>query len=253
MNIKVMKTKPQPILHMILTRYAVKIWDDKVLNKDFVEARRPILESFAMQSLLQQRNKNFIWVVFIDSNFYDQESEWIMKELDGKFPVLCIKVTGSFAIQPAQWLDQVQSKLSIDSERVYLSTRLDSDDAIAPTYVEKVQKLSAKHTGKFLIDFSLGLYADLSNSQFRLHRYRSSQTLTYVEYCKPQEFESVYKGHHGYMLWNEKHYRTWNFSPQWLITIHGSNAFNKLEGMRLLFFIPKWAQKLVKDFNSRQR
>jgi hypothetical protein len=241
------------LIHIVITRYAVKLWDDKVLDQDWVDSRRPILKGFALESLLRQKNKNFFWVVYIDSDYYEAESKWIIKEINGIFPVICVKVTGDFysSFSPQKLLHDGNLRTESTFDGPYITTRLDSDDAIAPTYIHKIQKISLLHKGKFIVDFSLGLYVDLLSYKFRIFRYRSSQTLSYVEHCKAQEVETVYKGHHGYMVWNEKTYRTWNIIPQWLISIHDRNAFNKLEGKRLHpLLVPKWARILVEDFHK---
>ena len=130
--------------HYIITRFSIKFADfngkehnNDVLSEDRLEYRFNIFEKHTLKSMLKQKNKNFVWLIFIDKKL---KARYIkrLKQLTKDLPCEIIKYKGDL-IDQSKFYEFVNNYLNFETDFT-ITTRLDDDDEIAPCLVDEIQR-----------------------------------------------------------------------------------------------------------------
>lgn len=123
--------------HLVLTRFNVRepTWhttdkqSNPTLDDEWMEHRFRLFERYTMPSVMMQTDQNFDWVVLFDIL---TAMKW-QKRIDsyaGCFTPLYVHF----------WLREMQGWIKEHYNRAWLiTTRLDNDDAISPSFIEAIQ------------------------------------------------------------------------------------------------------------------
>lgn len=126
------------IEHYIITRFNMPWVKEeslklKGLDPEYLRERFAIFDRFTVPSIIGQTCKNFKWLVFFDSRTPNEFLEKIesYRKLDFYEPVF---------VSPGFSLKEYVDNLIANSSGLFISSRLDNDDAILSDFVEVVQK-----------------------------------------------------------------------------------------------------------------
>lgn len=239
------------ILRLVLIRFnicAPREWKravDSHLNEAWLEERLELFREYCLPSLLSQSFKNFRIILLIDQN----TNPSFIKKLCGLSnqidPVLTEShiETGDDALCVIQkaMKDYLQSKILKDGESAYpllCTTRLDSDDALAPDYMECLNEAIQVADGEAL---RLGQYFYFSTGQqyiSSLHKYKrfsypGNAFGTYVEKFDLETLKTVMFTHHPFLYKEQRAQNIISDKFKWCMVIHGGNVSNVESGTEL--------------------
>jgi hypothetical protein len=199
--------------HFLLTQFSIPAPQAPGRNRDegWLRFRLDLLERLGAPSVRAQSTAAFRWVLLVD----EASPAWVLERLEAittDLPAIVLPV-GS------QWrasLDDFLTKRSLTD--ILLTSQMDSDDAIAPTFVREVQAHAGPET---VINASVGARFDWQSGNL-------------VRLRKKRAFESVCSTH-GRNIFHFHHGRAGLELPSvelvgrplWLQTIHGGNLANR--------------------------
>jgi hypothetical protein len=238
------------VQHLLKTRFSVHLGGDLPLG--WLRERVELLRRFTLPSVAAQTTSAFTWLVLCD----EATDRSILEELhaeEERLPALRVALTGDDRTA----LDVVRAAVDPEVD-VLITTRLDSDDAIADGYLEAVQDYAASfhHSNleRLLVNFPRGYRLDvpqrrlyesrMTNNAFHslLERPRSQpphtvmsagdESLRHRWYEDYRRLSIVGKGganwhSHAHL---HQHYPTHQDEsmPGWLIAVHGHNVINRI-------------------------
>lgn len=131
--------------HFILTRFNVKVTKKNRphhihLDKEWLAKRFDIFERFCYPSVKGQSQRNFRWLVCFDIDTPDIFKQKIQKyaEWDQFIPIFVTSVFNDNEPAPEEVRKALVSNMEKPTEYI-LTTRLDTDDAIAKDFVQRLQ------------------------------------------------------------------------------------------------------------------
>jgi hypothetical protein len=199
--------------HFILTRFNEGLYDIKMpmTSKEWMERRLELFQNHTLPSVKSQRNQNFQWLIRIDKNtpqsYKNKLAEIIPKNAN---------------LIECEFMQIVRSYIS----DWYITTRLDNDDEITPSFVETIQKYAEE--GRMLIDFDGIQWDIINNKKYTDGRiYNNSPFISVVEH--KDYLKGVYYAEHSFMPRHfEKQIRVRNIG--YIQILHDHNLANKPKG-----------------------
>jgi hypothetical protein len=201
------------------------------LDPVWLVERLGLFDDYCAVSLENQSHKDFTVLVAFDT---DTHPDYI------RTVCLCAK---GVDIRPVL-VDAGQSHnarfnafIESDTDADFVAvTRLDSDDALAPGFVERVDYYASREIAKGAAD-SEPLYIALPNGQnfdtasksYTKHDYVTSAFGTLVEKRGPG-MKGAYSDHHAKMATRYNTVVAASGHAQWCIVVHGNNVANVLRG-----------------------
>lgn len=216
--------------HFILTRFNLKVEDWKtskdnqpVLTEEWLKNRLEIFQNYCFPSVVNQRNQNFHWVVYFDSETptpYRKVIE-IMNNEYPNFKPLYIDGMGSFNSSVKKYI----LENSDSGEDVIITSRLDNDDAIHQDFVETIQEIASRK-GETVIDLRCGYQMNIEGEfhEYRGYYYNSfNPFISLVE--TPASIHTVFSREHRNWESFEKIY-AFDEKPLWIEIVHSKNKYN---------------------------
>jgi hypothetical protein len=214
--------------HFVITRFsAVFTPDQPPADEAWLEYRLAFFVQASCAALERQRpGSEFQWLVYFDDRCSPEFRARIDVIADGLFePIWTHEVF---------WSGVVPRDVAARSDAPFVvTTRLDSDDAVAIDFVESVQA-AFDHQELLFVNFPRGLQVDRSGAVYRLD-YPSNPFISMIERrnegLPPTTVFGA--GPHtkvrrlGQLLEVATH-------PLWMQVVHGSNLANGLHGTRTL-------------------
>lgn len=217
--------------HYILTRFNLRAKDwtttknnEKVLTEEWLEERFWLFENYCFNSVKNQRNQNFKWLVFFDDHtpeVYKQKVAEYQKSYDNFIPYF---IDGMDNFLP----EIVKAIQNSDSEEYIITSRLDNDDCIHENYTDVIQRQFDQqdhqaidvidgYTVEIGEDIRLGYVTKLNNPFISL-----------IE--KKDDFQTVwFRDRHGSWKYEKNMTRVRN-ERLWLSVIHSRNKVNEFSG-----------------------
>lgn len=218
------KAAQPPYTHFILTRFNVKnFYHCEEPTDEWLKGRLDLFRTYCLPSFERQTNKNFRWLVFVDS----ESPEWFLSEIFGLS-------AGSFEVVPVAGAFNKSFVAAAVATRLtspfLITTRVDNDDAIATDFVEAVQACFDFQDFEF-INLVNGI--QFSSNRAYLRPYTKNPFLSLVEHVESRAPSTVYVEHH-YRVQEKGPIRNVRTShPMWLQVIHGGNVLNEIVGLRV--------------------
>lgn len=210
--------------HVLLTRFNVTVDGTRPLPDDrWMHERFVLFERHCLPSVLSQTCQDFRWLVFFDAGTeprWRRRAEHLAAQT-GRF--LPVYLDGAFAAARAAEAITSQGL----GDRPYLMTsRLDNDDALAPHYVESVQRAFRPRALEFL-NFPLGY--QLADGRVYLRPYLASSFVSLVERRRGGLPRTVHFTEH-HLVGAHPVRQLWT-RPSWLQVVHGGNLANEVRGI----------------------
>ncbi|HMJ73572.1 MAG TPA: glycosyltransferase [Solirubrobacterales bacterium] len=239
------------VQHLLETRFSVKLgWD---LPAGWLPERIELLRRFTLPSVAAQTTSAFTWLVLCD----DATDPSILEQLraeEQRLPALRLALTGDGRTA----IDVVRAAVDPDVD-VLITTRLDSDDAIADRYLEAVQDYAASfHRSSLesiLVNFARGYRLDVAQERFYASRMTNNAFHSLFERPRShspqtvmsagddrlrrqwfQSYDRITMPGRGGANWHShahlhQHYPTHQDEsmPAWLVAVHGGNLLNRIK------------------------
>lgn len=217
--------------HYILTRFNLRRDDwtitknnEKVLSDSWLKDRFELFENFCFNSVKNQTNQNFKWLVFFDINTPDSYKQKV-KEFEQSYAnFVPLFIDGMNNFLP----EIIQNIKKMDSEKYIITSRLDNDDCLHKDYVEIVQSYF-DNQNHLAIDFIDGYTLQTGSTvRFGLKKQLYNPFISLIE--KKENFKSVwFRSRHGSWKY-EKNIISVAGKRLWLCVIHSSNKVNLFTG-----------------------
>ena len=188
-------------------------------NFDKLLKRLQIFEKHCIPSLLNQTNQNFkvLINVNLDEKFYN-----LVKKYD-KYE--------NFYLSDLSINDFCKKIWDNYSNKILITTRLDSDDSLNINYIDSIYKLLKNKkiiyliniNKNIIINFSMGIQLNTDNLSIRKRIYKiPNPFLTLISingnHCRNYQHQIIHKFYYFINLNNK--------TPMWIQTIHSENILN---------------------------
>lgn len=209
-------------------------WDGKGranLDPVWLVERLALFDRYCAPSLEGQSLKDFTVLVAFDAETHENYVRTVCNCVAG------IDVRPVLVEAGDDYNNRFNAFVQSDSDAEYVSlTRLDSDDALAPTFMERVEHYARREIEKGAVDvqplyiaFPDGQNFDTATGRYTLHEYVTSAFGTLVEKRSPA-MSGIYSEHHAKMATRFNTVVAASKGAQWCIVIHDNNAANVLRG-----------------------
>ena len=214
--------------HYLLTRFSAAFAPGVPAQEEWLRYRLGFFVDACWTSVRSQQGADFTWLVLLDDRCPDDFRADVEALAEGTFTPVWSREQWS----PSIFGRAIAEHSPVDTARPWLlTTRLDSDDAIARDFMASVQREFTPTHGLF-VDFPRGIQIDRSGATYRYDQL-SSPFLTLVERRRPDALPStVYAARHARARqWGPV--REVSAPPMWVQVIHGSNLLNLTVGARV--------------------
>ena len=218
--------------HFILTRFNVREpWANATehlgLDDLWLERRFDLFEKTCLPSMIQQSQKSFQWLIFLDEETpgkFVARMDGLSSKYEYLIPIYCADRGEEFVLR--------EMKDRGSASRTRIMTRLDNDDVLHPRMIEKIQKV-AQSSGEtknlergFFISFPLG-YSELAGDYY-LQFFRCNPFVSFVSV--PEYKKTIFGWDHTKI--GEVAPVVCKYTlPMWCQIIHGENVSNTVRGL----------------------
>jgi hypothetical protein len=116
--------------HILITPFAIPGFSDRHLDSNWFAYRLGLFQEYCVPSVVKQVRQDFTWYLGIDERLVDKHGQALEKASAGRGVLMPVTSQG--------WVACLAKQVSKHGERI-ISSRLDSDDALAPEFVDTVQ------------------------------------------------------------------------------------------------------------------
>lgn len=201
------------------------------LDPVWLVERLALFDKYCAPSLEGQALKDFTVLVAFDADTHENYIRTVCDCVAG------IEVRPVLVKAGEGYNDLFKTFVLGDTDAEFVSvTRLDSDDALAPSFMERVDSYARREIDKgavslqpLYIAFPHGQNFDVATGRYTHHDYVTSAFGTLVEKRSPA-MKGVYSDHHQKMSTRYNTVVAASHGAQWCIVIHDNNAANVLRG-----------------------
>ena len=213
--------------HLILTRFSVRgSLDQPPASAAWLEYRLGLFRDYCVPSVAAQTCRDFRWLVLCDVSTPAATVAEIEAMAGSELPLEVVMTSPERGV-----IDEVATRTR-SHDRLLITTRIDSDDAIPIDFVQRVQTYAdpfvAHGRRAMLLNFACGY--KLLDEQRELHETWNphSPFLSLFERLGPgAQVATVQSGNHGYM--QQRYPVHVDVTPaMWLEVVHGGNVSNKV-------------------------
>lgn len=211
--------------HVLLTRFSVRFGRHEPPGDNWLLYRWMFFRDALVSSISRGSARPHEWLVFFD----ESAPEWLRAEIDALAPGLFTPV---YLAEPWGVVPVRRAVESVTSAPFLITTRVDSDDAVAVRFIEDIQAQFARQASLYVC-FLSGVQIERGGQLFHYDE-PSGPFLTYIEQRRPHTsprtvFQSLGHGDsrdYGPLL-------TIVGPPRWMQVIHGGNLANGIRGLRI--------------------
>ncbi|MBJ7336721.1 glycosyltransferase [Mycolicibacterium sp.] len=214
--------------HLLLTKFNAPLADSAGerpgLNREWLDMRLDLFERWPLRSVRGQSRAADEWLIFVDSDTAVDYLENLAEVISGDATI--VGVSGPLTD------DRIAAYVAahlLDRGGLLITTRLDSDDALASDYVERIHAVADSgwrgfvnpRTGFQLVGDSV------------LKRWDSSGPfMSYLEDLQPGSLPRTVLSIEHYQAHLAGPVKQLGGKPSWLQVVHGRNLANSAEGVR---------------------
>ncbi len=223
--------EPEAFEHYLLTRFSAAFSAGVPAQEEWLRYRLGFFVDACWSSVRSQRGADFTWLVLFDDRCSDDFRADVEALAEGTFTPVWSREQWTPSIFGRAIEEHRGAEAPGSAAPWLLTTRLDSDDAIARDFLAAVQREFTPTEGLFL-DFPRGIQIDRSGATY-LYDQLSSPFLTLIERRRPDSpVSTVYAARHARARqWGPV--REVSAPPMWVQVIHGSNLLNMTVGARV--------------------
>ena len=199
---------------------------DPPLGLAWLERRSDFFRNITLPSVMNQRYKNFSWYVMFHP---ETEKEFVNTLGNGFYPI--------YAASLEEGLDRIRVRMEQEfgaDRRLYISVRLDTDDAISPEYLYKIAAFfnpalfDCLKSDRIALVFRRGLYRDIRTGKSIKKDYPNNPFSSLGEIVRAIDLKTIYATEHSNI---SKHFPTFSmesdvYDSTWTVSVHDSNIGN---------------------------
>ena len=224
------------VFHTLITRFNIEYLVKVPISLDilpslWLKQRIDLFFEYCYPSIVNQSNKNFIWLVYFDVNTPKDILD-LIKSRDNE-NIINIKLANSWINIDQMILKDLSSEIPSDID-FFVSSRLDNDDAIRYDFVESAHSFinGLRISKKTILDFQYGYVYNIANNQFFKKKIESNPFILLVEPVA-SKYSTVFAFQHKEMIYHFDSINPMN-KRMWIHVVHDSNLINKSGGRSVL-------------------
>ena len=207
-----MKVKETPkFQHFIITQFNLRNFPKSQNNEfegwvEWTRERILLFKKYCLPSVLNQSEKNFTWLLYLDSETPKEFSDFI-KEMNA-YPNIEVTFCSGAADFQQNYMQAVKDRLYDDTQWI-ITSRMDNDDAVHKDMVKKIQEASEFKQG-FMVSLASGYALEEKSLKMTHYFYPMAPFLALVEHRTSAKgiFEK------GHTIW--PNLRLWIYKEIWL-------------------------------------
>ena len=219
--------------HILITQFNLlkfPLGDEIDKGKDWLkwmDKRIPIFKNYCLKSLLNQSNKNFVWLIYFDVHTPDK----YLKLLDdlSLIPFIKIRKSDGYDGFMKDYLNDLKF-FSQDANWI-ISSRIDNDDCFHKDAIQIIQNHFIPKD-EHLISLASGNTLNLNSMEMGHYIYPGSPFISLIEPCNKANLKSVFYISHAH--WNSLKLMIFKKTdatiliehPYWMQLVHGDNVTN---------------------------
>lgn len=206
--------------HFILTRFSVRFTADQPTpDRDWLEYRLGLFTELAYVSMAQQTgDPQFRWLVFFDAEREPWFEELIDELAEGVFEPVWIDAT---------FFEAVSEEVTKRASAPYvITTRFDSDDAVARNYISSVQA-QFDYQERMFVNFQRGLQFERSGGLYSFLHPANAFVSLIEKRVEGKRVATAFVTAHG-AINTYADVKEVKAPPMWLVVVHGSNLLNAI-------------------------
>lgn len=216
---------------------------------NWTRRRIKLFQEFCLPSLLQQSNRNFIWLIYFDRKT-PKEFNYLFQQL-AQYDFVKPMFADGFNGFMQTYLHDIKS-LSGNADWI-LTSRIDNDDSYHKDAVDVFQKHFVE-SDEHLISLASGYTLNTENYNLAQYYYPMSPFISMIERADKKEPKGIF--FMGHSSWQVLHLSVWRQilrknnkstfifdKPYWLQVIHGENVANSAKRG-----LPVLKEKSLSDF-----
>ena len=215
--------------HFVFTRFNLKIPsfnkstnENLVISDEWLTPRFELFDKYCFPSFKHQKNTNFRWIVFFDTDTpakFKKMIQQYQQDLPQLEPV--------FLSSYDEMLPAMNQLLSDSKKKYVITSRIDNDDILGLNYIENIQ--NQFECQDFLVvdqidGYNLNLYPTVLLGK---RRKLSNPFISLIE-LNDDPVTILSRGHSDWK--NEKRTAEISHAYSWIGVIHGSNVTKKFKG-----------------------
>ena len=199
------------------------------LDPVWLVERLALFDNYCAPSIEAQSRKDFTVLVALDADTHENYVRAVCSCIEG------IEVRPILVEAGEDHGARFNAFVQEDTDAEFVSlTRLDSDDALAPGFMERIDHFARREIEKGMVEplyitFPRGQNFDTATGRYTDHEYAMSAFGTLVEKRSPA-MKGVYSDHHQKMATRYNSIIAPSKDAQWCIVVHDNNAANVLRG-----------------------
>ena len=214
------RLREHEFLHAIVTRFNLG-----QPSFEWLAPRLRLFERFALPSIQGQTCQNFTWLLLCDP----QTEEKGRRELE-RYTSETIQIVW-MGPDRAEYFQRIR-ELSALAHTHLVTTRIDTDDALATHFIGRVQQTARAAKKRYFINLPAGYH--WWNKKISSAHHRSNQ---FISCCEPlDEFQTVYCDNHTKLRKLGSIVQVDSRRPSWLYTCHESNIWNRPQRRKALIW-----------------
>jgi hypothetical protein len=257
--------------HYIITRFNVpsERWNERlkekgITRKKWMENRIDLFKEYCLPSVLNQNNKNFVWVICISPNT-EQEYKVLLKDIKSCGIKVELLEVPSLNLLTESLREFIRNDISQEESHI-ITSRLDNDDAIDRMYIDRVQREFKGQKFQPVL-FSKGHQLILEKKSYVKEVVLPRGPFVNLIEDISEGISTVYERVHT--KWIKEDIKLVNKKPFWVQILHGKNVRNsesigltvrkidmrKKYGIKKEFEIDivSYANKITKDVVNKAR
>ncbi len=209
-------------VHIVLTKYNVRMpmqWCQRGLEPDWLAGRWQLFQKYCLRSMKTQTTGEFHWLLFCDRQTPSPYREQLAGlQSPGTHVYFCEELTR------AVLLSAVRDHVHHDT-RAIVTTRLDNDDALCPSYLEDVRN-AVQGSHRHWINWDTGIVMCGRRAYRRVDRANA-----FISFVEPNgnDIQTTWSCPHPEAgKWAPVHHI--GSAPGWVQLVHGDNVSNRKRG-----------------------
>jgi hypothetical protein len=217
------------ILHLVLTRFNVVVGNqtDKrgvgfdPLDRGWIEKRLKLFDKYCFPSVKGQSEQNFLWLV----SFHPETDPEVYRKYQ-QYPNFVAVTTESFR----EMFERFHQ-----NQTIFITTRLDSDDAIGRDFVKEIQGLARRTERESVaLNFSHGLACFDKHNLVQDIRKQSNPFMSLIirNFHRSPIPQTIFQREHRFWEKDPRYQDVRTATPMYIQVIHESNLVNHIKRNR---------------------
>ena len=218
--------------HFVITRFNIKANYgcklknpgnnpmNRILAEDYLEERFNIFEKYTLQSMKNQTNQNFTWLILFHKKTPNKFKQRI-QQLKNEYNFIDLYFDNEEKFSFSDYCNNQG-----EDKKWYITTRIDNDDMFAEDYIEQIQEYANKNLYTAVLSFERGKQFDLNSKKYYDYERKDNHFLSMIGLKE----ECILQYNHAKIFDVGKEVIMLNSNkPMWIEIVHDSNVINAIK------------------------